>query len=113
VTARRLFLVVGAAAVIVYLGALWNRFALDDNPIVLFNPLLHAPGGVWRAFVTSYWPPHVGGGLYRPLTIATYVLDGKLGPDAVWFHAMNLLWHAGASVMVAMLTECHYGRRGR
>ena len=108
--AKRLYLVVAAAAVIVYLGALWNRFALDDNPVVLFNPLLHAPGAVWRAFITSYWPPQVGGGLYRPLTIATYALDWKIGQVA-WFHAVNLVWHAAASVMVAVLVRRWSGDR--
>jgi hypothetical protein len=96
--------------VIVYLGALWNRFALDDNPVVLFNPLLHAPGGLWRAFTTSYWPPQVGGGLYRPLTIASYALDWRIGHVA-WFHAMNLLWHAAVSVMVAVLMRRWSGER--
>ena len=89
---------------IVYLGALWNRFALDDNPVVLFNPLLHSPGSVWHAFLSSYWPPEVGGGLYRPLAIASYALDWRIGQVA-WFHAVNLLWHAGASVMVAVLAR--------
>ena len=109
-TAKRLYLVVGTAAVVVYLGALWNRFALDDNPVVLFNPLVHSPGGVWRAFLTSYWPPQVGGGLYRPLTIATYAIDWKIGHVA-WFHAVNVLWHAAASVMVAVLTRRLSGER--
>jgi protein O-mannosyl-transferase len=110
VIAKRLYSVVGAAAVIVYLGALWNRFALDDNPVVLFNPLLHAPGAVWRAFLTSYWPPEVGGGLYRPLAIASYALDWQVGQVA-WFHAVNLLWHAGVSVMVAVLVRRWSGDR--
>jgi hypothetical protein len=110
VTPKRLYLVVGAAAAIVYVGALWNRFALDDNPVVLFNPLLHAPGSVWRAFLTSYWPPQVGGGLYRPLTIATFALDWQIGQVA-WFHAMNVVWHAAASVMVAVLVRRWSGDR--
>ena len=95
---------------VVYVGALWNRFALDDNPVVLFNPLLHAPGSVWRAFLTSYWPPEVGGGLYRPLAIASYALDWRVG-EVAWFHAVNLLWHAGVSVMVAVLVLRWSGER--
>ena len=109
-TAKQLYVVVGAAAVVVYLGALWNRFALDDNPVVVFNPLVHAPGAVWRAFLTSYWPPQVGGGLYRPLPIASYAVDWKIGHVA-WFHAVNVLWHAAASVMVAVLSRRLSGDR--
>jgi len=99
---KRVYATVAACAVVVYLGALWNRFALDDNTIILYNPLLHAPGAVWRAFLHAYWPVEVGGGLYRPLTIATYALDWWIGRVG-WFHAVNLLWHAGASVLVAVL----------
>jgi hypothetical protein len=110
VTARRLYLAVAATATVVYLGALWNRWALDDNPIVLFNPLLHSPGAVWRAFLTSYWPPQVGGGLYRPLTIASYAVDWWVGRVA-WFHAVNVVWHAGASVAVAALVRRWSGER--
>jgi protein O-mannosyl-transferase len=110
VLAKRLYLVVGAVAIIVYIGALWNRFALDDNPVVLFNPLLHASGSVWRAFLTSYWPPQVGGGLYRPLTMASYAVDWRIGQVA-WFHAMNVAWHAGASVLVAVLVRRWSGDR--
>jgi hypothetical protein len=90
--------------VVVYLGALWNRFALDDNPIVLFNPLFRAPGAAWRAFLTSYWPPEIGGGLYRPLAIASYALDWSVG-HVGWFHGMNIVWHAGVSVLVAALVR--------
>jgi hypothetical protein len=109
-TARRLYLAVAAVAAVVYLGALGNRWALDDNPIVLFNPLLHAPGAVWRAFLTSYWPPHVGGGLYRPLTIASYAVDWWVGHVA-WFHAVNVAWHVAASVAVAALARRWSGDR--
>jgi len=99
----RLCAAVAACAAVAYLGALWNRFAWDDVPIVYYNPLLLHWSGVWRAFVSPYWPAQMGGGLYRPLTIATYALDVRSGGGAVWLHAMNLLWHAGASVVVALL----------
>jgi len=110
VIAKRLYLFVGAAAAIVYIGALWNRFALDDNPIVLFNPLFRAPGAMWKAFLTSYWPPEVGGGLYRPLAIASYAVDWTIG-HAGWFHGMNVVWHAGVSVLVAGLVRRWSGDR--
>lgn len=108
---RPVHFAVAGCAVVVYLGVLWNGFALDDNPIVVFNPLLHAPGAVWRAFLTSYWPPEMGGGLYRPLPIATYSLDWKIWPAAWWFHAVNVAWHASASALVAMLARRWSGDR--
>ena len=102
--AKRLYLAVAACAVLVHLGALWNGFAMDDLYIIVWNPLVHSADGVWRAFVAPYWPPDLGGKLYRPLAIASYTLDGLVG-DAPWFHAINLLWHAGAAVAVTALAR--------
>lgn len=107
---KRLYYVVAACAVIVYLGALWNRWALDDIPIVYYNPLVHSLSGMWHAFALPYWPRELGGQLYRPLTIASYALDWSVG-HVGWFHMANLLWHAAASVMVAMLVQRWSGDR--
>ena len=109
---RRLYATVAACAVVFYLGALWNRFALDDNQIVAFNALVHHVSGMWRTFGAAYWPPDVGGGLYRPLPIASYTLDWSLSGGAPWwFHLVNLAWHAGASVAVALLARHLSGDR--
>src|SRR2546426_11339561 len=94
VRARSVYLAVAACAVIVYLGALWNEFVWDDQVIILGNPLVQTWAGLATAFASPYWPPFVGGYLYRPLTLLTYVLDWHIG-GAAWFHAVNLLWHAG------------------
>src|SRR2546430_9013860 len=41
--------------------------------------------GMWRAFGESWWASGFGGQYYRPLTVATLVLDARL--DGVpWFH---------------------------
>src|SRR6266571_4801922 len=108
--ARRIYLAVGLAAVVVYLGALWNRFAFDDLPIVLWNSFFRTPGAWWRAFASSYWPAELGGGLYRPLPIASYAVDWHVA-RAAWFHGVNLLWHAGASVAAAVLARRWSGDR--
>jgi len=95
---------VAACAIVLYLGALWNQFALDDVPIILTNPLVAHPSGMWRAFAAPYWPPELGARLYRPLVIATYAFD-QLVDGAVWFHAVNLLWHAAVAVAVVALAR--------
>ena len=100
----RLYAVVASCAFLIYVGALWNGFALDDRAIILQNPHVAAPSGLWRVFVESYWRPEVGGHLYRPLAIVTYALDA-LVDGAPWFHFVNLLWHAAASVAVAALAR--------
>ena len=103
-SAKRIYWAVGLCAVVVYLGALWNQFALDDLPIIVTNPLVAHPSGIWRAFAAPYWPPELGARLYRPLVIATYTFD-RLVDGAVWFHAVNLLWHAAVAVAVAALAR--------
>src|SRR3989454_9072909 len=104
VRARSVYLAVAACAVIVYLGALCNEFVSDDQVIILGNPLVQTWAGLATAFASPYWPPFVGGYLYRPLTLLTYVLDWHIG-GAAWFHAVNLLWHAGVSALVAVLAR--------
>ena len=101
---KRLYLSVGACAAVVYLGALWNGFALDDVSIIALNPRVHQWAGLWQAFREPYWPVALGAAMYRPLAIASYALDWQSGPVA-WMHAVNLLWHAGVSVAVAGLVR--------
>lgn len=103
-SAARVYWAVAGAAVIAYLGAVANGFVLDDIPIVIRNSVVHDPAGWWRAFAAPYWGPEEGGSLYRPLAVATYWLDGRLD-GAPWFHLVNILWHAGASLMVVTLTR--------
>jgi hypothetical protein len=100
----RLYGAVALGAVMVYVGALRNGFALDDVPIIALNPLVHGWSGLWRAFWEPYWPAALVGDLYRPLTLATYCLDWHIGSVA-WLHTANLFWHAGVSVAVAALTR--------
>jgi hypothetical protein len=104
VSTRRLYAAVAACAVVFHLGALWNGFAVDDIPIIVHNPLIASLSGMWRAFAAPYWPPDLGGHMYRPLVIAGFALDRLLGSTA-WFHAVNLAWHAAASVALAALAR--------
>jgi protein O-mannosyl-transferase len=61
---------------------------------------------VWRAFGGPYWPPDLGGQMYRPLPLATFAVDWTIAHGhPAWFHAMNLLWHAGVAVLVAALVR--------
>jgi len=42
--------------------------------------------------------------MYRPLPLATFAVDWTIAHGhPVWFHAMNLLWHAGVALIVAAL----------
>src|SRR5438874_1488752 len=74
---------------------------MDDLYIIAWNPLVHSLQGAWRAFGAPYWPPDLGGQMYRPLPLATFAVDWTLTHGhPVWFHATNLLWHAGVALIV-------------
>src|SRR5260370_38205488 len=111
VDAKRVYVVVATCAVVFYLAALWNRFAMDDLYVIAFNPLVHFGSGIWRASNAPYWPPEYGGKMYRPLIIATFSLD-RLVDGSTWFHAVNVFWHAAAVVLVAALARQWAGLRG-
>ncbi|OLC08730.1 MAG: hypothetical protein AUH42_00750 [Gemmatimonadetes bacterium 13_1_40CM_70_11] len=111
VDVKRVYVAVAACAVVVYLGALWNRFAMDDLYVIAFNPLVHSASGIWRSFGAPYWPPDYGGKMYRPLVMATFGLD-RLVDGPAWFHAVNVFWHAAAAVVVAVLARHWAGLRG-
>jgi hypothetical protein len=90
-------------AMVVYVNALANGFVLDDGGVIVQNPLVTS-SAPWRAFALPYWPDALGGGQYRPLGILSFVLDWRVsGGDPRWFHAMNVLWHAAATLLVGWL----------
>ena len=96
-------LAVAAVAILGYLNALANGYVLDDLGIIVRNPLVTSPSGIWRAFANQYWPAGMGG-QYRPLAVASYSLDWWIsGGDAHWLHAVNVLWNAAAAVLVWFL----------
>jgi tetratricopeptide (TPR) repeat protein len=98
--ARAAGLAVGAA-LLVYLPALGNRFALDDGTIVERNPAAHSVGAALRAFDQSYWPAGTPAGQWRPLVILSFAADWELSSGStVWLHAGNVLWHAAATALL-------------
>ena len=85
-----------------YAGGLQNGFTFDDQGIILANPLV-VQGDWGQIFTTSYWwgVDQDSGGLYRPLTVATYALNYKLhSTDPLGYHLVNILLHLSASMAV-------------
>jgi hypothetical protein len=86
----------------VYAASLRNGFAYDDVAVVqtddrvkqfLIEPIFSKP----------YWATP-GFALYRPLVTLSFAVDWAIsGGDPAWFHAVNALWHALASMMVFVL----------
>jgi len=105
---------VALAAVLVTSGSLGNGFALDDVPLVRDNPALASLSSVPRLLVSPYWPtPGEHYGLYRPLTVVSLAVNRALtGPSPLGFHLVNVLLHAGVSVLAWYALRragTHYG----
>jgi len=77
---------------------------MDDLYIIAWNPLVHSLSGVFGAFTGPYWPPDLGGQMYRPLPLASFALTWAIvGDHPLLFHAVNLLWHGGVAIAVTAI----------
>jgi protein O-mannosyl-transferase len=101
-------LVLVAFAVVPYVNALRNGFALDDVAMIVENPLVRDVGNVRAIFGSNYWSRGAGltgdPTLYRPLTVFTYAADFAMwGPSASAFHAVNIVLHAATTVLLFLI----------
>ena len=98
-------LLVALLSLAVYANSLPNGFTLDDLGIISHNP--NVTQTQWtRIWVDNYWPSSEGPSdiLYRPLTLATYLLQWATTGEQTWpFHAVNVLLHTLVSLMVTVL----------
>lgn len=95
-----------ALAVAVFLNASDNDFAYDDNLIVLENTGIQSLDSLPNALVKPYWPGRYGQGLglWRPVVTGLFGLEWALfDGNPVGFHVVNLLLHAGVTVLVVLL----------
>ena len=99
-TLRMLAVAVLAAGV--YALALRNGYAIDDEAIVWKNPVVHGFGNLRELLLGPYWQK--SGDAYRPLTLLSFAVDWTLfGGSPAAAHAVNLVLHALAAVLVAEL----------
>jgi hypothetical protein len=106
---RLLALALAAAIVCTYSGVLECGFVqLDDASHVHGNALVRGgltPEGMRTAFTT----PHAS--LWVPLTTCSFMLDASAcGLDPHWMHLENVLWHAGAAVLLFLAWHRLTGR---
>ena len=92
--------IVVTAATAPYLNGLAAGFAFDDGLVIRQNPVI--TGAFDLGAILG--PPHYPVNLYRPLTVLTYALNERIAPgNAALFHAVNLVLHAGATLLVFQL----------
>ena len=96
---------VAFAAVAPYAGTLGHGFAFDDVSEVVRNADIQSLSNLPRLFAGGAWDgAGEGNPIYRPLTSATYALNHALGGlEPAGFHLVNLLLHAGVSLLVLAL----------
>jgi protein O-mannosyl-transferase len=96
---------VAGAAIACYANALANGFALDDQFITNNPNDALRIGNALRLLATPYHFQAVSG-LYRPVTLLSLALDRALFADApAGFHAVNVILHAIASLLVLRLAR--------
>lgn len=86
-------------------NGLTGGFTYDDKAIVRDNPRIRTPAGISKIFTTSYFGgPRGSGSVYRPVLLLSYAVQWWIhGRQAVAFHAVNVLLHAGATLLLAAL----------
>ena len=87
-----------------YANSVGNGFAYADQPLVVRNPAGASP--TLEGIVGSpYWPEaREGAGLYRPVVVTAFALQWwAFDGSPMGFHAVNVVAHATASVLLLLL----------
>jgi len=97
------------AAFAVYFNSLFNGFVYDDSYQILKNPWIRDIGHIREIFSNSVWGflgPSATSNYYRPVMHLIYMGTYHIfGPSAGGFHLVNVLFHAGASVMAFLVAS--------
>jgi len=95
-------LIPALVALLIYLPALRNGFALDDITIVRDNFRIHSLSTLPQALSLPYW--YEEGHLYRPLTTLSFAIEWAVGGGSpLVFHALNILWHTVVTILLVRL----------
>jgi len=92
-------------AILLYLNTLYGPYLSDSVVEIRDNDRVHSLSNIPSLLVTDFWAAGYGSNpLYRPLTaVVTTVVYVAGGGRPEFFHAWNLILHASASALVAML----------
>lgn len=106
-TSARWLVAVLAAVAIAYGNSLTGDFLLDARALVLENPAVHSATWANAATLLSrdYWYPLGAGGLYRPATTLSYLVNSAIGSGEgpLGYHVANLLLHLACVSLVYLL----------
>jgi len=93
------------ACVVVYANGIGGDFTYDDKAIVRDNPRIRSPDRISQIFLTPYFGGARGtGSNYRPVLLLSYAVEWWIhGRQAESFHSVNVLMHAGATLLLLTL----------
>jgi Flp pilus assembly protein TadD len=91
---------VAALAVLPFLNALTAGFALDDLPRIVENPMVQGREPTLNLLTWVDRPE-----IYRPLTMLTFAANARMGTSATGYHVVNVLVHAGVTVLAFVLAK--------
>lgn len=90
---------------IAYSNSFVSGWVLDNRYIIVDDPRLRSTSweNIHWIFTKDYWWPKAVGGLYRPLTTFSYLINYTVlggGDNPATYHVVNLLLHWGNATMV-------------
>jgi len=89
---------------------------LDDIPAVAEHPVVQGEQGLSQVWTQTYWGDRAGYeqvAIYRPLVTLSFYLNQQLTPNSSFgFHLLNILLHAGVTLLVWGLFQGWMGRNG-
>jgi len=105
-------LAAGGLAVALHAITLGGTYVYDDKDVVRDDPRVRETGH-WLQLLKGPYLPGAPDPLYRPVTSLSFAAQWRVHGDRPWaFHLVNVLLHAGASALVAMLAARMMRRRG-
>jgi tetratricopeptide (TPR) repeat protein len=102
-----IFLIPFLASAALYLNVLWNRFVIDDIYQISQNPWIRDITSIPEIFASGVWA-FAGreSSYYRPVMHLIYMAAYHVFGLRPWgFHLVSILFHAGASVLVFLITS--------
>lgn len=93
----------GLLAALVAAPSIRNDFVADDQWVIANRQVLEHPPSVAAVLKEPYWPASFGGVMWRPAVISSWAIDYRVSSSPHWFHAVNIVWAALATALVALL----------
>ena len=94
-----------AAVALVYGNTLVNQFTMDDGLYIVGNPQVTKPSP------QALFSPNQFSNVFRPVTFSTLALNWAVGGmEPLGYHLLNLLLHAGVSLLMYLLLQEIFGK---